>query len=220
MFKVKICGLTRKLDVVEAVAAGADALGFNFFPGSKRFVAADDALDLVAAVPKGVKKIGVFVNAERNEIEQIVERLNLDAIQLHGDESPEFLASFRGIPVIRSFSARPGFAKEINDYLQSCTQFGVLPAALLLDAFVPGEFGGTGTNVPQESLREIRAVIGMKWPLILAGGLNPSNVRQAILHHQPEGVDVASGVESTPGIKDANQMQAFVQAALAALDGR
>ncbi|HEY8923712.1 MAG TPA: phosphoribosylanthranilate isomerase [Polyangia bacterium] len=203
---IKICGITRPEDAAAAAAAGADALGVNLWPGSKRFVGDERAaLAVLEAVPPGVLKVGVFVNAPPLEVATTAARLGLDRVQLHGDERPEDFAGVPGLDrprLVRAVRVRdPGsFADDARWAAE----------VFLYDAFVDG-YGGGGMTGPWD-LIAARA----SRPLWLAGGLRPDNVGAAIRAVRPDGVDVASGVESAPGRKDAALMRAFVAAARAA----
>jgi len=203
---VKICGITRAEDAAAAAAAGADALGVNLWPGSKRFVGDERAARAVLeAAPPGVLKVGVFVNAAPLEVAAAAARLGLDRVQLHGDERPE---AFAGVPGLdRARVVRAVRVRDAGSFADDARWDATL---LLYDAFVEG-YGGGGTTGPWE-LIAARA----SRPFWLAGGLRPENVAAAVRAVQPDGVDVASGVETAPGRKDAALMQAFVAAARAA----
>lgn len=215
MFRIKICGITAVIDALAAAGAGADAVGLNFFPGSKRFVDHQRAREIVEALPNGVIKVGVFVNAGEDDIRRASDSLGLDTIQLHGDEPAEFLARLADLPLVRAFrlDAR-GFA-PIDSYLSACADLGALPRMMLLDAHVPGQYGGTGTMLDWSPLGNA-AVSPDRPPIILAGGLTPANVATAIHRACPAAVDTAGGVEYAPGKKDHTLMAAFVAAARAA----
>jgi phosphoribosylanthranilate isomerase len=193
--RVKICGVTSRDDALAAVAAGADALGVNFFAGSRRHVTAERAGEILEGLPPGVLTVGVFVNARRDVIETTLERLPLGAIQLHGDERPEDCRGF-AVTVIKALRARPGVAAEAERY----------PADfVLLDADATGDYGGTGESFPWELARGVAA-----GRLFLAGGLRPDNVGEAVRSVRPWAVDVASGVESAPGKKDPRKLEEFI----------
>jgi phosphoribosylanthranilate isomerase len=195
---VKICGVTNPEDATLAVAAGADAIGVNLWPRSKRFVEPEAARDVLAAVPAGVLKVGVFVDASVDEVERRIDALGLDRAQLHGDESP---AQFGGLDrrLIRVVRVRDEASFE--------STAGWSPALWLYDAFVEG-FGGGGVPAPW-SLIAAHA----RRPFLLAGGLTPDNVAAAVTATAANGVDVASGVESSPGHKDPAKVAAFIAAA-------
>jgi len=195
---VKICGVTTAEDAAMAVAAGADAIGVNFWPGSKRHVTLADARDVLAAVPAGVLKVGVFVDAPVEEVERHLDELELDRAQLHGDESPALFDRLdrRLIRVVR-----------VRDESSFDGETGWSPALWLYDAYVES-FGGAGVVAPW-SLIAARA----RRPFLLAGGLTPDNVAKAVAQTRPDGVDVASGVESSARKKDPAKVAAFIAAA-------
>jgi len=195
---VKICGVTTPEDAALAAAAGADAIGVNFWPGSKRFVAPDAARDVLAAIPAGVLKVGVFVDAPADDVEHQIGELGLDRVQLHGDEAPAHFGRLdaRLIRVVR-----------VRDQASFESEAGWSPALWLYDAFVDG-FGGGGVAAPWPLI-----AAQARRPFLLAGGLTPENVAAAITATKPNGVDVASGVESSPRRKDPAKVAAFIAAA-------
>ena len=195
---VKICGVTTPEDAAMAVAAGADAIGVNFWPGSKRHVTLDAAREVLAVVPAGVLKVGVFVDAPVEEVERHLDELELDRAQLHGDESPALFDRLdqRLIRVVR-----------VRDESSFASETGWSPALWLYDAHVEG-YGGAGVPAPWP-LIAARA----RRPFLLAGGLTPENVAAAVAQTRPDGVDVASGVESSSRKKDPAKVAAFIAAA-------
>lgn len=201
--RVKICGVTSAEDARAAVAAGADMIGLNFYPRSKRFISLERAREIVAALPAGVWKVGVFVNASREDIERVQAALQLDAIQLHGDEPPEMTQGF-AVPVIRTLKlcaagdAGRGLARVRADYY-------------LCEGDAGAAYGGAGATFDWEWAREVP-----RERLVVAGGLTPENVAAAVRMLRPFAVDVASGVESAPGVKDPARMAALVAHAKAA----
>lgn len=200
--KIKICGITNLEDAVAAIEAGADLLGFNFYRQSVRYVEPETARSIVEKIRSGVRRpqlIGVFVNSPLHEIRSIWRAVDLDLIQLHGDEPIEMLRQVNGFKAIRPQS--PAEAEK-----QAKTYAVENEPALLIDAYRKGEYGGTG----QVGDWSLAARIARRYPILLAGGLTPENVADAIRQVQPWGVDVASGVERAPGRKDAAKMQAFV----------
>jgi phosphoribosylanthranilate isomerase len=216
MFRIKICGITSVEDGCAVVAAGADALGLNFYEKSPRYVSAEVAEQIVATLPPGVKKVGVFVNATAEEIRARFSALSLDLIQLHGDERPEFLAELDGLPVMRAFRAA-GNLSAVGDYLHQCEQLNCRPKMVLIDAYRKGQYGGTGETVDWTATKAGRPQIGTL-SMVLAGGLTPQNVGQAIAAVEPDAVDTASGVEVSPGHKSAELIRAFVTEAQRAFD--
>ena len=212
LFKIKICGVT-SVDGARMIAdSGADAIGLNFYPESPRYVTLQHAEKIVTSAPQVLKKVGVFVNSSPDYVDETVNKLGLDAVQLHGDETIEMVAALNSPSIIRAFRCHDGGLKEIEQALQAFHQSQVELAGILLDAHVPGQYGGTGTMV---DWNQIHATEGRLFgiPLILAGGLRFDNVGQAIATVRPAAVDTASGVEIEPGIKDASQVSRFVEAA-------
>ena len=216
MFRIKICGVTRPEDALAAAAAGADAIGLNFYPHSARFVGDEQARRIAAAVPAGVARVGVFVNAAADEIQRAFDRTPLDLVQLHGDEPPEFLCRLGDRPVVRVFRVGSGGLAAALEYLDRCRQLGVVPRMVLADAAAGRAYGGTGELADWSALRGYPAA---DWhpPLILAGGLPPDNVADAIRAVRPAGVATAGGVESAAGTKDAGLIRRFAEAARNAL---
>ena len=216
MFQIKVCGITSAEDAAMAAAAGADALGLNFYPGSPRCVGLPLAEAIVSSLPSGVFKVGLFVNAPIEAACSTFDQLGLDLIQLHGDEPPEYLAALEGRPVVRAFRVPAGGLPEVANYLRQCRQLGCLPRLCLMDSCRAGSYGGTGMTAAWEDLRQYPLE---DWhpPMVLAGGLTAENVAEAVRVVQPHAVDVASGVELSPGRKDAVLLARFVEAAKTAL---
>ncbi len=207
---IKICGI-RDVETTQAAArAGADAIGLNFYSNSPRVVAPDVAAEIVGSLPSGVEPVGVFVNHSLDEVRAISRECGLRTIQLHGDETPEVVADLaRDFQVIRAFRVGDDGLKQIDQYLAACRRLGALPWACLIDAKVPGSYGGTGQVAPWEMIR--REYKSVDWPpLILAGGLRPETVAQAVAAVVPWGVDVAGGVESSVACKDTAMVRQFV----------
>lgn len=197
---IKICGVTRVEDAVRAAELGVDCLGLNFYPPSPRYVSVERAAEIADAVRGRIALFGVFVNAPRGDIERVVETVGLDRVQFHGDESPEDLApwGYRAVKVIRVVG-RP--SPWVWDAYPDVWGF-------LVEARNDSLYGGTGTAWDYEVLRDL----GRLRPWLLAGGVGPGNVRHALDVTGAPGVDVCSGVESAPGIKDAGKMEALVLA--------
>lgn len=199
--RIKVCGITRLEDAQVCVEADVDAVGFNFWPGSKRHVTVARAAEIAAALPPGVLRVGVFVRAAPTEVCDTVAAIGLGAVQLHGDEDPaDYLGA--GVPlwqVLRIGSSLP-------------TAVSARAAEVMLDAKVEG-FGGSGRSFDWSLAHGARRY-GL--PFWLAGGLTPANVGEAVRQARPVGVDVASGVEARPGLKDAALVRAFVAAVRAA----
>lgn len=203
--RIKICGLTRPEDAAAAVAAGADALGVILAP-SKRQVTLAQAAAVFADVPPLVARVGVFVNAHADDVWEAVARLGLTAVQFHGDEAPETCAA-APVPVIKALRVGPGF-----DPAEAERYRGVV-SALLLDTLVAGEQGGTGQVF---GWRDVAGRLPAWAPVLLAGGLGPDNVAEAIGVLRPYAVDVSSGVEQAPGVKDHHLIDRFAAAVRAA----
>jgi phosphoribosylanthranilate isomerase len=197
--RIKICGLTREQDVAAAVAAGADAIGFVFFPQSPRHLEIDRAAALVRSVPPFVTRVGLFVNPDPQVLSETLAAVPLDVVQYQGDETPEFCES-QGYPYVKVARMRPGI--DLVEFARS------YPSArgLLLDAYVES-YGGAGQMFDWSLVPK-----SMPLPVVVAGGLTAANVGSAIRQLRPWGVDVSSGVEAAKGIKDADKIRAFVAA--------
>jgi phosphoribosylanthranilate isomerase len=241
MFQIKICGITSPEDALMAAEAGADAIGLNFYEQSPRYVTALLAEKIVAELrgsysAEEVAVYGVFVNPSVDDILWIIRDANLYGtdrglgIQLHGDEPPELIRDLRShglgtsddllqatghaptVPITRAFRCRDSNLAEHTAYLAKCQRLGALPQAVLLDAFAPGSYGGTGQVVDWQAVANRKGEL-FNLPVILAGGLQPGNVAAAVAAARPEAVDVASGVELSPGKKDYAKTMRFVAAA-------
>ncbi len=200
MTKIKICGIKTIQDALAALEAGTDLIGFNFYPKSPRFVEVGMCRNIMSAVRQNgrAKCVGVFINASVGEILATMDTLGLNLAQLHGDETPEMLTALDG----KGFKAFRGIPESVDGFVRS------EPPAFLVDASVKGVYGGSGVTADWDGAAELAKT----YPLLLAGGLTPENVAEAVRRVKPWGVDVASGVESAPGEKDASKMKAFVQA--------
>jgi phosphoribosylanthranilate isomerase len=196
--RIKICGITRETDVVAVCEAGADALGFVFYPPSPRYVTAARAAQLATAAVPFVTRVGLFVNPDRAQVEEVLSSGAIHLLQFHGDETPDFCASF-GAPWIKAARMKPGL-----DLLEFAACFAAADG-ILCDAYVDG-YGGAGQTFDW-SLIPGR----LSRPLILSGGLDERNVVDAVRAVRPLAVDVSSGVESAKGIKDAARINAFVE---------
>lgn len=216
VFQIKICGVTRPSDARHAAEAGADAVGLNFYSQSPRYIELATAQAVVAKLPEGVVKVGVFVNEEVSRIVEVADAVPLDFIQLHGDETPEIIFRLKPRQVIRAFRLGKSLWEPVVEFLAKCRKLNSLPAALLIDAHAGGLYGGTGQTADWAAVRDRPPELA-NYPLILAGGLTPENVAQAIATARPFGVDTASGVESSAGVKDRDKVQRFVGQARAAL---
>ncbi len=206
MVRVKICGITNIYDALASVEYGADAVGFVFYPGSPRVVTPEAAKKIISALPPFVTTIGVFVNERKREIEKIIRHVGLDAVQFHGTEPPEACQISR--KVIKAIRV-----KELTD-LEPLKTYKV--SAFLLDTYSPDAMGGTGMIFNWDIAVEAKKF----GPIILAGGLNPENVEEAIRWVQPYGIDVATGVEGREkGKKDHKKLRAFIGRAKKAFSG-
>lgn len=210
MFQVKICGVTCVEDALAVAAAGADCIGLNFYAKSVRYLPPERAAEVAASIPDQVLKTGVFVNSPLAEIRDLAERFELDFVQLHGDEPPQAIAELSGLRVIKAFRLGPEGIAPVAEYLDRCYQLAALPAMVLLDAFQAGAYGGTGHVVDWAAAREYHD-LGAGPALVLAGGLTPGNVAAAIEAVRPAAIDLASGVESSPGRKDPAKLAALFE---------
>jgi phosphoribosylanthranilate isomerase len=197
--RVKICGVTRLEDALAAVRLGADALGFNFWPRSKRYLPPARARDILRRLPPLVHAVGVFVDPTREEVLRAVDASGVGMVQLHGDEPPELCLSLP-LPVLKAI--------RVTDANSLAALASYEVRGFVLDA--PSEaYGGSGRTFDWSIVAEAARAM----PVILAGGLTPENVGEAVRSVRPWAVDVASGVESTPGIKDADKLRRFLEAA-------
>jgi phosphoribosylanthranilate isomerase len=221
MFSIKICGITSVADGVASARAGADAVGLNFHAASPRCVSIDTAAQIARNLPNSVARVGVFVNDSAERILQIVERVGLDWIQLHGDEPAEFTFFLRsrtsGVRIAKAFRLEGAETAAIGAYLAKCRQAALPLDALLVDAHRPGLYGGTGETVDWGTLSPPRGW-ALDTPLILAGGLHPDNIALAIAKVRPAAVDVASGVEFAPGRKEVMLVESLLARAREAFD--
>jgi len=209
--RVKICGITNKEDALLAVGLGAHALGF-VFAESPRKVSPDQALEIISELPPFTTTVGVFVNQPAADVQSIARYCNLDAVQLHGDETVEYCRELQ-VKTIKAFRMRN--YSEIEEWLFGENEYEAAAllepsnnvAAYLVDAYVKGQHGGTGLHLNWELVRNLES----SKPLILAGGLNPENVALAIRAVQPYAVDVSSGIELRAGKKDERKLREFMK---------
>jgi phosphoribosylanthranilate isomerase len=198
--------MTRAEDVAQAARLGVDAVGLVFYPKSPRNVSAEQARELVAVLPAFVTVTALFLDPSRDDVQRVLDNVRVELLQFHGGEPAEFCRGF-GRPYIKAVPM--GSQADVAEYAHRHAG----AAALLLDSHVAGQGGGTGVSFDWASLPKVEGP-----PLILAGGLNPSNVATAIRIVRPYGVDVASGVESAPGVKDPQKMAEFVREVSRAAD--
>ena len=199
MTKVKICGFTEAENAREAAIAGVDAVGLVFYDKSPRNVDILRAQEIIEALPPFVNRVGLFVNANPSFVDEVLCEVSLDTLQFHGDESPLDCSQYQ-MPFIKSLRVKP----ETN-VLQVADEFSSA-SAILLDSFNPSAYGGTG-----EAFDWSLACVDISLPIILAGGLNETNVSVAISQVKPYAVDASSGVESAPGVKDIDKIVAFIR---------
>ncbi len=197
--RVKMCGITRLEDARYAVASGVDALGFVFYEPSPRNVSPGVARDIIAALPPFVSMVGLFLDAERDFVEEVLQTAPLDLLQFHGSETAAYCESFS-----RRYIKSIPMGGQIDPAAYAAEHPGAV--GFLLDSNAPGERGGLGKVFDWNAIPD-----HLSRPLVLAGGLDPSNVGAAIARHRPYGVDVSSGVESSHGIKDAGRISAFMK---------
>jgi phosphoribosylanthranilate isomerase len=212
--RIKICGVTNPADAVLAAELGADAVGLNFHPGSPRSIDPTTATAILQELPVWTEAVGVFVNRPLRDIAAMLQPLErIRTIQWHGDAEQREVASVAPYHLIAAFAVRDAASLDtIVRYLDQCRALGQLPAAVLVDAHVPGQHGGTGRTAPWEMVAKFNFGV----PVILAGGLTPENVAEAVRIVQPWSVDVASGVEEDPRRKDTDKMRRFIANARAA----
>jgi phosphoribosylanthranilate isomerase len=215
MFRIKICGITCVEDALATARAGADAIGLNFYPRSPRYVAVEAARQIMAVLPTEMVAVGLFVNTPSSDVCRLCDELQLDLIQLHGDEPPEYLALLGARPIMRAFRVGADGLQPVLAYLDRCRELAAMPRLTLLDSPAGAKFGGTGQTGDWSAAAEYaqHAAEANLPALVLAGGLTPENVAAAIQAVHPAAVDVATGVESSPGRKDPAVVEAFVQAA-------
>lgn len=196
--RVKICGITRAEDGTAAAYAGADAVGFVFYARSPRNVNTEQVARIIGELPPFISKVGLFVDAVAEEVRAVLGNVQLDMLQFHGTESPEYCSQF-GKPWLKAIRMMP----DID--LPNLEKLYAGASGLLLDSYVPGMPGGTGEAFGWDTLKS-----PLQKPVVLAGGLNPGNVLQAVDKVRPYAVDVSTGVESAPGIKDSRKMNEFI----------
>jgi phosphoribosylanthranilate isomerase len=201
MVRIKICGITSAADAHAAIEAGANLIGFNFYSKSPRHISEDKAAEIRSKLPKKVKVVGIFVNRLPADVITLRSSIALDAVQLHGDESPETVAEIAPVvPVIKAFRVEPEFPiTALDEYSKAF--------AFLFDAAHTDQYGGTGRTTDWDVARRA----SLKHRIILAGGLKVENVAAAVRIVRPYGIDVASGVESSPGKKDHELLREFIK---------
>jgi phosphoribosylanthranilate isomerase len=212
MIRIKICGVTTPEDARMAADAGADAVGLNFYPKSPRFITPTQAAAIVRALPAFTAPVGVFVGMPMRQVCAVAYQLGLRGVQTYDDQPPaQDTFPFAHVPAFRVKDAAG--LEHVQKFVAAATALGRRPAAVLIDSHVEGQMGGTGQAAPWKLLVGFDPGV----PLILAGGLTPENVAEAITLVRPWGVDVASGVESAPGRKDFEKIARFVKIARTAI---
>lgn len=198
--RIKICGITRPQDALTATHLGADALGLVFFNGSKRCITIEQARNITAVIPPFISVVGLFVNENADSIQQILTHIPIEILQFHGDESPEFCRQFHR-PYLKAIRVRS------HEDIIHATQHYPDARGILLDAHIEGTYGGTGQPFDW-------SLLPTQWDnnWILAGGLNPHNITQALITTGATAVDVSSGVESAAGIKNTEKIESFINA--------
>lgn len=209
MVQIKICGITNLEDALAAVEAGADALGFNFYPESPRYVTAQEARSIIEGLPAHILCVGVFVNEEPAKVARIANEAGLSGLQFHGDETPEYTEQFNQSLVGRRFHIK---ALRVRQGFKPETAARYKTDAIMLDAFAPQARGGTGHTFDWEMARRTRELVPK---LFLAGGLSPENIEEAVRTVEPYGVDACSCLESSPGRKDQERVSDFIRLARA-----
>ena len=211
MVRIKICGVTTSADARFAADAGADAVGLNFYPKSPRYVTPQHAATLVRALPAFTAAVGVFVGMPLRQVCAVAYQLGLRGLQTYDDQPPnEDTFPFAHVPAFRVKDTAG--LEHVRRFVEAARALGRSPAAVLIDSHVEGQMGGTGHRAPWELLRGFDVGV----PLVLAGGLTPENVVEAVAVVRPWGVDVASGVERAPGVKDPQKVAQFVKNARSA----
>ncbi|NGM87915.1 phosphoribosylanthranilate isomerase [Parapusillimonas sp. SGNA-6] len=209
--RVKICGLKNQENIRAAVEAGADAIGFVFFPGSKRALTIEQACELRKDVPPFVTLTALFVNAAADEVNAVIDRVRPDLLQFHGDETPAYCEQFRR-PYIRGFRVGGPGMQTPDEVLATCQRY-LSASAWLVDSYSSG-YGGSGQMLDTRLLARLHDAAERR-PLILAGGLTAQSVAESIRAVRPYAVDVSSGVETAPGIKSAEKIVRFLEAVAA-----
>lgn len=208
--RIKICGITRELDLLAAVNAGADAVGFVFHPTSKRFVSAERAGQLVSRLPAFVSSVALFVNPDLSFVRSVIDQMQPSLLQFHGDESPEFCASF-DMPYLKAFRVGAPGIDQPEGLARFCQEFQGA-RGWLFDSYTPA-YGGSGHGFDHQLLSEVLALNPQQRPsVILSGGLSAENLGSAVRQVRPWAVDVSSGVEDSPGIKSATKISMFISA--------
>ena len=220
LFQTKVCGITSVEDAQMCVSAGVDAIGLNFYAPSPRSISDDLAIEIAQSVRGHIQLVGLFVNEVPERIRKLHDAIRFDYLQLHGDEDPFYLKNLSPLPIIKAFRCKNTDPAEVIDYLAACSTFDVTVQAILLDAFHPDNYGGTGHQLDWNDLNLKSSSFG-GYGVILAGGITGENVHDAICRTKAQAVDTASGVEyesGRPGQKDLTKVQQFAEQARLAFD--
>ena len=205
--RIKICGFTRAEDISVALSLGTDALGFVFYPPSKRYVSPAQAGELCANIPAFVSTVALFVNASREEIQTVIGAMRPTILQFHGDETPEECASY-GLPYLRAFRVGAPGQETAENLANYCSRFDCA-AGWIFDSYTAA-YGGSGQAFDYTLLAGIAGLGARARPIVVSGGLKQETVGEAILALEPWAVDVSSGVEDAPGVKSATKMRDFI----------
>jgi len=206
MIEIKICGFKRKKDIIDAISLGIKWIGLNFYEKSLRFISEKEAKILIEDLPDDIKKIGVFVNPEEKKILEIVKRLRLNGIQLHGNEPPTLLKKFKKL-FSEKILIKAIQVKNKEDVLKKIERYKKVADFFLLDTYQANSYGGTGKKINYKEIEDLN----LPWNRIfIAGGISPENIRDIIERIRPFGIDVASGVEIAPGIKDIEKIKKLI----------
>ncbi|MEE9351756.1 MAG: phosphoribosylanthranilate isomerase [Thiotrichaceae bacterium] len=205
MARVKICGITSIEDALQVVDSGADAIGLVFYKKSSRYVTIDQAVEICDALPPFITVVALFMNASSDYVHDVIADVPCDLLQFHGDESPEFCSSFSEAYIKAVAMGEGDDSEEAFDFTAYADQYSDAKG-FLIDGHAPGEAGGSGKSFDWQHIP-----LDYPAPIILAGGLNPDNVASALEMADVYAVDVSSGVESAPGVKDATKIQKFMQ---------
>ena len=207
--RIKICGITREEDLQQAALLGADAVGFVFYPKSKRYVSPTEAGKLSGKAPAFLSTVALFVDPTDDEVETVIAIVSPSLLQFHGDESPDQCASY-GLPYIKAFRVGGPGMDNPERLTEACLSHPHA-AGWLFDTYTPA-YGGSGESFDHTLLNGVRNLGDRARPLILSGGLKPDSVAEALTRFKPWAVDVSSGVEDKPGVKSASKMEAFIHA--------
>ncbi|MCX7917769.1 MAG: phosphoribosylanthranilate isomerase [bacterium] len=206
MVEIKICGFKRKKDIIEAINLGIKWIGLNFYKKSPRYIELKEAKELIEDLPNDVKKIGIFVNPDEKKLFEIVKKIKLDGVQLHGNEPPAMLSKFKKIlpEKVLIKAIRVKSSKEVLRKMK----YYKMADYFLLDTYSADKYGGTGKKIEDEKINKEE----LPWnKIFIAGGITPENVREILKKYRPFGIDIASGVEISPGVKDIEKIKKLIE---------